>query len=204
MVIGLTGGIATGKSTVSRMLAERGAHIIDADQVAREVVEPHTEGWHRIRARFGKEVFHPDGTLNRQALGARVFRDAEARETLNQMLHPLIVEQMQILTKRWRERDPDGIVVWDTPLLIEGNLTKSVEKVIVVYVPESLQLQRLMARDGLSEEEARRRIASQISIEEKKRFADFLIDNSGNLAETERQVDQIWKLLNSKNGYDRR
>jgi dephospho-CoA kinase len=204
VIIGLTGGIATGKSTVSRMLAERGAHIIDADQVAREVVEPHTEGWHRIRARFGKEVFHPDGTLNRQALGARVFRDAEAREILNQMLHPLIVEQMQILTKRWRERDPDGIVVWDTPLLIEGNLTKSVEKVIVVYVPESLQLQRLMTRDGLSEEEARRRIASQIPIEEKKRFADFLIDNSGNLAETERQVDQIWKLLNSKNGYAQR
>nr|WP_302104569.1 dephospho-CoA kinase [Polycladomyces sp. WAk] len=204
VIVGLTGGIATGKSTVSRMLAERGAHIIDADQVAREVVEPHTEGWHRIRVRFGEEVFHPDGTLNRQALGARVFRDTAAREELNRLLHPLIVERMQILTEQCRARDPDGIVVWDTPLLIEGNLTKSVEKVIVVYIPEWLQLQRLIARDGLSEEEARRRIASQLPIEEKKRFADILIDNSGSLAETERQVDQLWKSLNSKNGYDRR
>lgn len=204
MIIGLTGGIATGKSTVSRLFAERGAHLIDADQVAREVVEPHTEGWHRIRVRFGEEVFHPDGTLDRKALGTRVFRDAEARKALNRMLHPLIVERMRTLTKQCRERDPDGIVVWDTPLLIEGNLTKSVEKVIVVYVPETLQLQRLMARDGLSEEEARQRIASQLPIEEKKRYAHILIDNSGTLAETERQVDQIWKSLNSRNGYDRR
>ncbi|GGE17556.1 dephospho-CoA kinase [Marinithermofilum abyssi] len=202
MIAGLTGGIATGKSTVSRMLQERGAAIVDADVIARQVVEPGTEGLRRIKERFGQEVLQPDGTLDRKALGAIVFRDPAARRELNRLLHPLIIDQMQEETRQAQRSNPARPVILDTPLLIEEKLTSLVEKVIVVYIPEALQLQRLMAREGMDEKEARRLIQSQIPIEEKKQFADVLIDNSGTLADTERQVDQLWETLVLQNGSD--
>ncbi|OYD08381.1 dephospho-CoA kinase [Paludifilum halophilum] len=202
MSVGLTGGVATGKSTVSRMLQQRGAAIIDADQAARDVVEPGTAGSNRVRARFGSEVFHPDGTLNRKALGAVVFRDESARKDLNRILHPLIVASMQEAARRIREQEPGRIVVMDTPLLLEENLTSLVERVIVVYVSESIQIKRLMARENIDEESAWRMIRSQMPIEEKKRFADVIIDNSGTLADTERQVDELWGKWLSENGSD--
>jgi dephospho-CoA kinase len=193
--MGLTGGIATGKSTVAAMLKERGAVLIDADQVARDVVEPGTEGLRRIRERFGSRVFQEDGRLNRAALGNIIFKDEGLRKELGRLLHPLIMEEMQKRTRNALAKNPHAIVIWDVPLLIEENLTQFVEKVIVVYVPESVQLQRLMKRNALSEEEARERIAAQLSIEEKKRVADIVIDNSDSLEMTERQVDQLWNYL---------
>ncbi|MDR6226575.1 dephospho-CoA kinase [Desmospora profundinema] len=200
MKVGLTGGIATGKSTVSRMLSERGAAIVDADVVAREVVEPGTEGASLIRERFGEGVFLPDGSLDRQSLGRIIFADKQAREDLNRLLHPLIIRRMEEETARRQAADPHCIVVWDTPLLIEESLTDRVDWVVVVYIPIALQQKRLMERDGIRAEEARSRMKAQMSIEEKKSFADILIDNSGTLAETERQVDALWQTLVSKNG----
>jgi dephospho-CoA kinase len=137
-------------------------------------------------------------------LGHLIFRDEKARKDLNRILHPLIIEEMKRQTEIAFSEQPEAVVVWDVPLLIEENLTQFVEKVIVVYVPESLQLARLMRRNHLTEEEAKRRISAQLSIEEKKKRADVVIDNSGSLAETERQVDRIWNWLKSESGFNRR
>lgn len=200
MRIGLTGGIATGKSTVSRMLQQRGAAIVDADQVAREVVEPHTPGWRRVRERFGEQILRPDGSLDRRALREVVFREPRARRDLNDILHPLIRRRMLEKAERLERERSGGIIVFDIPLLYESKLTHWVQKVVVVYVPEFVQIRRLMNREGIGEEEALRMIRAQIPIEEKKRMADFLIDNSGSWEETERQVDHLWRCLTSENG----
>ncbi|SDW95580.1 dephospho-CoA kinase [Marininema mesophilum] len=199
MAIGLTGGIATGKSTVSQMIAKRGGLIIDADQVAREVVEPGTEGSVKVRARFGDSVFTHSGELNRHALRNVIFNDEGARKDLNQILHPLILHRMQSLRDEF-ESKPGGIAVLDIPLLIEEGLTFLVDQVVVVYVPEPLQLMRLMAREGIRDEKAMQMVQAQMPIEEKKRFADVLIDNSGTMADTERQVDLLWETWVRENG----
>lgn len=204
MDIGLTGGIATGKSTVSEMFRKRGAIVLDADQIAREVVEPGTEGARRIRERFGASFFDSEGRLDRAALGQLVFRDEQARKDLSRLLHPLIVEELKKRSQEAQRHDPQAIVIWDVPLLIESRLTNLVEKVIVVYIPESLQLRRLMTRNHFSEEEAWRRIRAQLSIEEKKKYADYVIDNSGSIENTERQVDRLWNYLRSRNGFNQR
>lgn len=200
MMLGLTGGIATGKSTVSEMLRERGSVLVDADQVARVVVEPGTEGLNKVVERFGKEVLRPDGRLNREALGKLIFTDPTARTDLNHLLHPLIMNEMKRQTEIAFQHNPHTIVIWDVPLLFEEKLTHFVEKVIVVYVPEEIQLQRLMKRNSLTEAEAKQRMSAQWSIEEKKKLADFVIDNSGTLEMTERQVDQLWNYLTLKSG----
>lgn len=201
MIIGLTGGIATGKSTVSQMFRERGAAIIDADLIARQVVEPGTEGLSQVVAYFGKHVLDSEGRLNRPALASIIFQDESKREKLNSILHPLIRREMKEQTENILKKDPNQVVIWDVPLLYEGKkMTQFVEKIIVVYVPESIQLKRLMLRNSLTEAEARSRIRAQLSIEEKKKMADFIIDNSGSLLETERQVDRLWNYLTSKSG----
>lgn len=200
MLVGLTGSIATGKSTVSEMFRRKGAEIIDADQIAREVVEPGTEGLERIAREFGPGILDDEGKLNRERLGARIFHNPAEREKLNRLLHPLIVDSMRDKTEKIKkEKDPD-LLIWDVPLLIEGNLTHWVEAVILVYTPKEIQLERLMKRNALSREEAEKRILAQMDIEEKKKHADYVIDNRGTLSETERQVDQLWKQLISKSG----
>lgn len=200
MLVGLTGSIATGKSTVSEMFRRKGAEIIDADHIAREVVEPGTEGLARIVREFGHGMLDEEGKLNRERLGARIFHNPAEREKLNRLLHPLIVDSMRDKTEKIKkEKDPD-LLIWDVPLLIEGNLTQWVEAVILVYTPKEIQLERLMKRNALSREEAEKRILAQMDIEEKKKHADYVIDNRGTLSETERQVDQLWKQLISKSG----
>jgi dephospho-CoA kinase len=202
MLLGLTGSIATGKSTVANMLRRRGAVLIDADQVARKVVEPGSLGLNKIIENFGSEMVTAEGRLDRAKLGELVFNDEEARERLNALLHPLIIEEMKQLTGQSLKKEPHSIVIWDVPLLIEENLTQFVEQVIVVYVPESIQLKRLMERNQLTETEAIKRMKSQLSIEDKKKVADYIIDNSGSLEDTERQVDQLWRYLTLKSGLD--
>ncbi|QKG83973.1 dephospho-CoA kinase [Kroppenstedtia pulmonis] len=200
MAVGLTGGIATGKSTVSEMLRRRGARLIDADQIARAVVEPGQKGNEQVRRRFGERVFHPDGSLNRKALGEIVFRDKSARQDLNRILHPLIMKRMKEEKDHWEKIDPNQVVILDIPLLIEEDLTSLVDQVILVYVTESIQLKRLMNRDQINETEAKQKMAAQMPIEMKKTFADVVIDNSGSLTNTERQVDELWGKLISENG----
>jgi dephospho-CoA kinase len=190
-VIGLTGGIASGKSTVARLFAAQGAAVIDADQLAREAVRPGTTALAAIVAAFGTEILHPDGTLNRAALGSIVFADPEARRRLEQITHPAIRE---LATRRLQALRDAGVplVFYMAPLLIEAGATDRVDEIWVVHVSPPVQLARLMARDNLTRQEAEARVASQMPLEEKRRHGRVVIDNSGALTETERQVAEIW------------
>lgn len=192
MIIGLTGGIATGKSTVANMLKKYGACIIDADKIARQVVEPNQPAWHKIRKRFGEEVFLENGHLDRAALGAIIFADKEARKELNRIVHP---EIRRIMEEQKEKAIKEGFewIVLDIPLLFENKLEYMVEKILVVYVPEHIQKERLMARDKISAHQAEQKMMSQLSIEEKKNKGHAYIDNSGTMAETEAQVLKILK-----------
>ncbi|MCM3629066.1 dephospho-CoA kinase [Paenibacillus glycanilyticus] len=193
MKIGLTGGIATGKSTVAAMLVERGAMLVDADQVAREVVMPGEPALEAVASLFGQAVIHTDGTLDRKALGGIVFNNTELLERLEGILHPAIRSRMQKRIREYEEQNPHQLVVADIPLLYETGQVELYDGIMVVYVPQQLQLKRLMERNGLAEEEAVRRIGLQMDIEQKRNRADWVIDNSGSLEETRRQVDDFWK-----------
>jgi len=189
--VGLTGGIACGKSTVSGMLEARGAAIVDADRIARDVVLPGQPALQDIREAFGDDVLLADGTLNRKALGAVVFGDEAARRKLEAILHPRIRAEMARQMADWNEREPGRLVIVDIPLLYESGLDKrfDFEEILVVYVPRDVQLERLMKRDGLSSEAAEQRLDAQMPIERKKELADVVIDNSGSLEQTEAQVE---------------
>ncbi len=195
MIVGLTGSIATGKSTVSKMLADLGAVIIDADKIVREVQQPGERAWREIVDFFGEEILQPNGELDRAKLGARVFDNPESREKLNQIVHPRVREERDLQTQEALAHNPNRIVIWDIPLLIETGIHREVERTIVVYVDQETQYARLLKRDELSAEAARKRIAAQMPIEEKKRYADFLIDNGGTIEETFQQVQAVWAKL---------
>ncbi|WP_337099374.1 dephospho-CoA kinase [Paenibacillus sp. YIM B09110] len=193
MIIGLTGGIASGKSTIAQLLAHRGALLVDADQVAREVVQPGEPALEAIASSFGQAVLQADGSLNRSALGAIVFQDKASLAKLESITHPAIRQRMQHRIHTYAEQNPGALVVADVPLLYETNQQALYEGIMVVYVPETVQLTRLMERNQMDEAEAKRRISLQMDIEEKRRRADWVIDNSGPLAETERQIDDFWR-----------
>jgi dephospho-CoA kinase len=193
MKIGLTGGIATGKSTVAAMLVERGALLVDADQVAREVVMPGEPALEAVASTFGQAVIHTDGTLNRKALGEIVFNNRDGLMQLESILHPAIRNRMQQRIRQYEEQNPRQLVVADIPLLYETGQEELYEGIMVVYVPQQLQLTRLMERNGLAQEEALRRIGLQMDIEQKRSRADWVIDNSSSLEQTKRQVDEFWK-----------
>lgn len=193
MNMGLTGGIACGKSTVSAMLARRGAILIDADQLAREVVEPGTPALAEVARVFGSGVLNEEGGLNRKELGRIIFGSEEKRRALEAILHPPI---RKLMVERMEENErlyPDKLVVVDVPLLYESELEDYFQEVLVVYVPPEVQLERLMERDGLSREDAEKRLKAQMPIEWKKELADRMIDNSGSLADTEELIDALWK-----------
>lgn len=192
MNIGLTGGIATGKSTVANLLTKRGAVLIDLDLIAREVVEPGQPALARVAERFGQAVLREDGTLNRKKLGSIVFADAAQRQALEAILHPAIRAVMKERMALHEGRHPDQLVVVDVPLLFESKLESYFEQIMLVYVPREEQLQRLMKRDALSKEDAEKRLAAQMSIEDKKALADIVIDNGADLASTEAQIDRWW------------
>lgn len=195
MNIGLTGGIACGKSTVSAMLAARGANLIDADRIAREIVLPGSPVLAQVAQRFGQAILLPDGSLDRKRLGAIVFGDEQARKDLEGVLHPPIRALMRERKEQFEAEQPDKLVVLDIPLLYESELEWLVDRVMVVYCPRDVQLERLISRDGIMAEQAEARLAAQLPIEEKRRKADIVIDNSGTIEHTERQVDAFWSSL---------
>jgi dephospho-CoA kinase len=198
--VGLTGSIAVGKSFVLSVLKELGCHCLNADDTAREVVAPGTAGLAAIAEAFGPEVIDTNGGLDRVRMGAIVFRDEARRLQLNSILHPLIISAQDQQISDWRQEDPNGIAVVDAALMIESGGYKRFDKLIVVHCRTDVQLDRLMKRDGFSLEEAQRRIASQMPQEQKKQFADFLIDTSDGFADTRRQTQEVFEALVALNG----
>jgi dephospho-CoA kinase len=192
---GLTGSIAVGKSFVSSVFAELGCHVLDADQTAREVVAHGSVGLAAIVEAFGGEVLQPDGTLDRGKLGAIVFADETKRARLNAILHPLIISAQDEWLRRCERQDARGIGIVDAALMIESGSYKRFDKLIVVHCRTELQLERLVKRDGLTVAEAVRRIAAQMPQEEKKKFADYLIDTSNGFDEARAQASAVYENL---------
>ncbi|SHK01927.1 dephospho-CoA kinase [Desulforamulus aeronauticus] len=199
MIIGLTGVIASGKSSVAKYLQELGATVIDADQVARQVVYPDTPALKEIVASFGSGILHPDGTLDRQKLGAMIFADAAARKRLDAIIHPHIEAALDEQVTAFKERNPSGsgLLVLEIPLLIEVGWQQKVDQVWLVTVDEEVQLKRLMERDKLTLSQAQQRIASQIPLQEKKKYSDIIIDNSYTPENTRLQVAKYWQQITS-------
>ncbi|HET6671100.1 MAG TPA: dephospho-CoA kinase [Pyrinomonadaceae bacterium] len=193
--VGLTGSIGVGKSFVAGVLEELGCHVVDADQTAREVVMPGTPGLATVVETFGSKVLRDDGTLDRQKLGAIVFSDQSKRELLNSILHPYIIVRQDELLREWERADPAGIGVVDAALMIESGGYKRFDKLIVVHCRPEVQLERLIKRDGISEEEARQRVSAQLSQEEKCKLADYLIDTSEGFAATRTQTEKVFREL---------
>ena len=201
-VVGLTGGIGTGKSTVGRLLAALGAVVIDSDAIVHELQAPGTPLLARIAESFGSEMIRSDGSLDRARLGELVFGDEQARARLNALVHPAVGRETLRRLEAARAAGA-ALVVLDIPLLLEGRARRksggtasdAASEVILVYAPESLQIERQLRRDGVSREQALARIRAQLPIEEKRALADYVIDNSGSLAETERQVRELFAKL---------
>jgi dephospho-CoA kinase len=193
-LIGLTGGIGSGKSTIARRLQELGARVIDADVVSREVVAPGQPALAAIIATFGEHILNADGTLNRARLGDIVFSDRDAREKLNNIVHPAVRERSQQL---FAEAQENQIVIYDVPLLVESENSYEFEHIIVASAPENVRVERLMEHRGMTESEARARIESQASEESRLSRADTVIDTSGSLEYTYAQVARFWSDITS-------
>lgn len=192
---GLTGSIAVGKSHVVNLLKEMGCHVIDADQTARDVVAPGTEGLKRVIAEFGEEMLMPDGQLDRARLGVIIFGDKEKRERLNQILHPLIIQAQDAQMRALEVQDPQGIGIVDAALMIESGGYKRFDCVVVVHCRPEIQIERLMKRNNLSRAEAEQRIRAQMPQEEKMRHADFLIDTSEDYETTRLRTLEVFQKL---------
>ncbi len=197
LTVGLTGSIAVGKSYVCSVFRELGCHILDADQTARDVVAVGTEGLREIVRQFGPDVLEADGSLDRKKMAGIVFSSEEKRLLLNSIIHPRVFEAQNQWIKNVAAVDPDGIAIIDAALTIESGGYKRFDKLIVVWCESAIQLSRLMLRDKLSETDARKRIAAQMPQEEKKRFAQYLIDTSRGFEDTREQVDDVFKELSS-------
>ncbi len=195
IIIGLTGGIGSGKSSVAEMFKDEGAYVIDFDYLARVVVEPDTPAWRDIVDYFGPEIISPDRTLNRSKLAEIVFSDAKSRKALESFTHPRIFEKRNTLIKDIKKKDPKAIVIVDIPLLFELSLKKKFDKVILVYVSRDVQIKRAIKRGVLTKEEVEKRLKAQIPIEEKKLLSDYIINNEGSLKYTRDQVRKVTQEL---------
>ncbi|HYR76726.1 MAG TPA: dephospho-CoA kinase [Pyrinomonadaceae bacterium] len=193
--VGLTGSIAVGKSFVLGVLAELGCRVLNADVTAREVVAPESPGLRAAVDAFGKEILLPDGGLDRAKLGSLIFADEQKRLRLNSILHPFIIAKQDEQMRKWESEDPKGIAVIDAALMIESGGYRRFDKLIVVHCRPEVQLQRLMSRDGLDREQAEQRIAAQMLQEEKKKFADFLIDTSDGYESAREQTEAVFREL---------
>jgi dephospho-CoA kinase len=195
--VGLTGGIATGKSYVLAVLGELGCEVIDADAIAHQVIEPGRPAYQEIIHHFGREILNEDGTINRAALGAIVFGDKNAREKLNAIVHPRVYEAQLEWFDQVAQRNPKAIAVVDAALMIETGSYRRFDKIVVVYCAPELQLKRLMERNGFTREQALARISSQLPSEEKLKYADYSINTSNGFEDTRRQTKEIYEKLRS-------
>jgi dephospho-CoA kinase len=193
--VGLTGGIASGKSSVCGIFSRLGARVLDADIVAREAVKPGRPAWIKLRETFGPEFFLPDGSLNRRALRSLVFRDPEKRRQLNETVHPEVMRAVREWLEAMGHREPHAVLIVDLPLLVEVGAVEGFDRIVVVFVKEEVQLARLMERDRLSLDEAREALEAQMPLREKLAFADHVVDNNGSLEETQLQVEAVWREL---------
>jgi dephospho-CoA kinase len=198
--VGLTGSIAVGKSFISDVLAELGCRVLDADKTAREVVKPGSPGLRDVVAAFGPGIIRDDGNLDRLKLGALVFADPKKRAKLNSILHPYIIAKQDEQLREWEAIDPDGIAVVDAALMIESGGYKRFDKQIVVHCRHEVQLQRVMERNKLSRDEAEKRISAQMSQEEKKTFADYLIDTSDGFEAARKRAAEVYGKLRADLG----
>src|SRR5258708_3063853 len=193
--VGLTGSIAVGKSFVLGVLAELGCHVLDADATARAVVAPGTPGMKVVVDTFGEDILNSDGALDRAKLGAIVFADEAKRLQLNSLLHPFIISAQDERMRQWEQEDPQGIAIVDAALMIESGGYRRFDRLVVVHCRPEVQLERLLARDGLSRVAPEQRIGSQMTQEEKKTYADFLIDTSEGVDDTRRQTEKVFLKL---------
>lgn len=197
ILIGLTGGVATGKSTVARMFQRCGAVVIDADELARTAVQPGKPAWRAIVRRFGTSVLHNDKTINRQALGRIVFQNRTKLRHLERIIHPRVAREQRRLTKQAAKSDPNVVVIYDVPLLFEAGIDKRVDKIIVVSADQKNQIARLKRRDGLSRAEALRRIRSQMPLSTKRPRADYVLDGTKEPLSLARSVRRLFTYLGS-------
>lgn len=196
LLVGLTGGIGSGKSTVARLLERRGAVVFDADALAREAVEPGTPGHDAVVERFGANVLAPGGELDREALASIVFADPAARRDLEEIVHPEVRRLFAEGCEAYR--DTDRVVVFSAPLLVETGMHTAFEVLVLVSTPVEVQIERLLRDRAMSEEQVRARIAAQAPLEEKAAVADVIVDNEGNLEDLEAQVDSLWDELRTR------
>jgi dephospho-CoA kinase len=194
-IIGLTGGIASGKSLVARVFQDLGAHVIDADRIAHELLEPDEQAWCEVVNYFGKEILHPDKRIDRGKLGKIVFNDAEKRAWLNKCLHPRVFEAYTAQVRNIECRQPDAIIVLEAALLIETGYHRMMDKLVVVTAKREQQIERLISRNNLSSAQARIRIQSQLPLGKKKGYADYIVDNSGAREETKRKARELFRKL---------
>jgi len=195
LIVGLTGGIASGKSTIADMFKREGAYIIDIDMISRDVVKPGKPAWQDVVHIFGKEVLNEDQTLNRKKVGDIVFSDAEKRKKLEEIIHPKITAETLMKINEIAKKDNQAIVIIDIPLLIETDKQDTVNKVVLVYTSPQGQIERLVKRDGLSLEDAHKRLTSQMPIENKKKYAHYIINNEEPLKEIQKRVKEIFREL---------
>ena len=201
IIIGLTGGIGSGKSSVTEMFKDEGAYVIDFDYLARVVVEPDKPAWKKIIDYFGPEILSPDRTLNRSILAEIVFSDTKSRKALEGFTHPRIFEERDTLIKDIKKKDSNAVVIIDIPLLFELSLKKKFDKVILVYVSRDVQIKRAIKRGVLTKEKVEKRLKAQIPIEEKNLLSDYIINNEGSLKDTR---DQVRKVVNELKELEKR
>jgi len=192
---GLTGGVASGKSTVARMFEELGGKVIDADRIGHELLGSTQPPYNEIVRRFGKEVLDASGEIDRRRLGSIVFSDAAKLRDLNAILHPRIIERVEAEAQRYRAQDPRAVILVDAALIFEAGIGSRFTKLLVAWCPPEMQIERLMAKAGLSRKKAEQRVAAQIPSDEKRRRADYVIDCSGSLEDTRKQVERLFLEL---------
>ncbi len=195
LIVGLTGGIASGKTTIARMLKKMGARVIDADVISREVVAPHTHCWKRIVKQFGEAILSKDRTIDRKKLASQIFSDPEKRLILNRILHPCIKKRIKEMIAHIGKAEPDALIIIDAALLVETGMYRDYDKLVVVAADEDVQVARLVRRNRLSLKEARSRLRAQFPLESKKKVADYVINNQDSLEHTRSQTRALVQQL---------